>query len=90
MKHLANNQELLDYLLFLAAELKKRKLDELSDTVTRASRHAATIPSTEFLGESRIALRQVLKEEDGVLTVLERSDLSNVIQQLDDAFEIRK
>ena len=90
MKHLANNRELYDYLLFLATELRKRKFDELSDAVTRVSRHAASFPSTEFLGESRIALRRVLKEEDGILTVLERSELSDVIQQLDDAFEIRR
>ena len=90
MKHLASNRELYDYLLFLAAELRKRKFDELSDAVTRASRHAASFPATEFLGESRIALRRVLKEEDGILTVLERSDLSDVIQQLDDAFEVRR
>jgi hypothetical protein len=90
MKHLANNRELYDYLLFLAAELRKRKFDELSDAVIFASRLAATIPSTEYLGESRIALRRVLKEEDGVLTIQERRDLSDVIQQLDDAFEVRR
>jgi hypothetical protein len=38
--------------------------------VVAASRTAWTIPITEFLGESRIALRRVLEEENGILTTL--------------------
>ena len=45
--------------------------------------------STEFLGESRIALRRVLKEEDGVLTLQEREDLLDVLRQLDSALDNR-
>jgi hypothetical protein len=89
MKILFNNRELYDYLLFLASELKKRKFDELSEAVTFASRHAAGNMTTEFLGESRIALQRVLKEEDGVLTVKERNNLSDVVKQLDDALDKR-
>ena len=89
MKSLSSNRELYEYLLFLAAELKKRKFDELSEAVAFASRQAAGNMSAEFLGESRIALRRVLKEEDGVLTVQERADLSDVLRQLDEAFDKR-
>jgi len=90
MKPLSSRRELYDYLVFLAAELKKRKFDELSEAVTRASHHVVSNMTTEFLGESRIALRRVLKEEDGILLVGERSDLSDVLRQLDDAFDRRQ
>ena len=86
MKSFSNNRELYEYLLFLTAELKKRKFDELSEAVAFAS-HQASGMSTEFLGESRIALRWVLKEEDGILTVEERADMSDVLKQLDAALD---
>jgi hypothetical protein len=89
MKHLSNNQDLYSYLLFLADELKKRKLEELSEAMLFASRHITSNISTEFLGESRIALSRVLKEEDGFLTVQERADLMDVLRQLDEAFDRR-
>jgi|HubBroStandDraft_2_1064218.scaffolds.fasta_scaffold608009_2 hypothetical protein len=89
MKPLSNNREFYEYLLYLAAELKKRKFDELSEAVTFASRHASSNISTEFLGESRIALRRVLKEENEVLTVQGRADLSDVLKQLDEALDKR-
>jgi hypothetical protein len=89
MKALSSNRELYEYLLSLAAELKKRRADELSEAVAFASRHAAGNMSTEFLGEARIALRRVLKEEDGALTAQERADLADVLKQLDEAFDRR-
>jgi hypothetical protein len=89
MKPFSNNRELYEYLLFLAAELQKRKFKELGEAVAFASRQAASNISTEFLGESRIALRRVLKEEDGILTVQERADLSDVLKQLDEALDRR-
>jgi hypothetical protein len=89
MKPFSNNRELYEYLLSLAAELKKRKFEELSEAVSFASRQAAGM-STEFLGETRIALRRVLKEEDGILTVQERADLSDVLRQLDEALDGRR
>lgn len=89
MKPFSNNRELYEYLLFLSTELQKRKFEELSEAVAFASRQAASNISTEFLGESRIALRRVLKEEDGILTVQERADLSDVLKQLDEALDRR-
>jgi hypothetical protein len=88
VKLFSNNRELYEYLVFLAAELKKRKFEELSEAVAFASRRISDM-SAEFLGESRIALRRVLKEEDGVLTIQERADLSDVLKQLDEAFDKR-
>jgi hypothetical protein len=88
MKPLANNRELYEYLLHLTAELKNRKLEELSEAVAFASRHAGGM-STEFLGESRIALRRVLNEQDGVLPPQGSADISDVLRQLDEALDRR-
>ncbi|HEX3627106.1 MAG TPA: hypothetical protein VH280_16980 [Verrucomicrobiae bacterium] len=89
MKVLSNNRQLYEYLLFLSSELKERKREELGEAVVFASRQAASNMNAEFLGESRIALRRVLKEEGGALTAQERADLLDVLTQLDKAFEAR-
>jgi hypothetical protein len=89
MKTLSNNRELYDYLLFLSSAFKERGAVALSKAVTFAIGQAAAM-STEFLGESRIALRQVLKDENGVLTQQERDDLLQVVKQLDDALDGRR
>ena len=41
------------------------------------------IPATEFLGKSRLALRRVRAEENGILSRIERADLQDVLRQLD-------
>ena len=84
---LASNNELYEYLVFLSDKLKKRNSHNLSEAVFSASRYVAGM-STEFLGESRIALRRVLKDES-VLAVQEREELSNIVKQIDDAFDRR-
>jgi hypothetical protein len=89
MKVLSNNRQLYEYLIFLSSELKKRRCEELGEALVFASRQAASNMSAEFLGESRIALRRVLKEEGGALTAQERADLSDVLTQLNKAFETR-
>ena len=89
MKTLAGNRESYDYLLALASVLKQRGAVSLSEAVAFASRHVASMFSTEFLGESRIALRRVAAEENGVLTPEERSDLLDVLKQLDQALDKR-
>jgi hypothetical protein len=85
---LRNNEQLYDYLVAMSATLKNRGAAELSRGVVAASKIVATIPVTEFLGESRIALRKVENEET-VLTDEERSDLRDVLRQLDEAFTRR-
>jgi hypothetical protein len=70
MKALSSNRDLYDYLLSVIAILNQRGAMELSEIVRIASVQAGAI-STEFLGESRIALRQVLAEQDGILTAEE-------------------
>jgi hypothetical protein len=88
MKALSSNLELYQYLLALSAELRERNARDLSEAITHARRASAGM-STEFLGESRTALRQVLTEEDGVLTVGEREELLDVLKQLDNALDKR-
>jgi hypothetical protein len=89
MKALSNNRELYEYLLFLDSVLKQRGATALSEIVQFAIGQASTFPATEFLGESRIALRRVLDEENGILNDQERTDLRDVLKQLDSAFKKR-
>ena len=78
---LSSNQALYDYLVRLARHLNDRGATELSAAAAAASRQAASM-STEFLGESRIALRRILEGEKGVLSAAERSEIENVLRQL--------
>lgn len=84
-KRLENNRQLYDYLAAIAETLNARGAVELSRIVLAASRTAAGIPVTEFLGESRIALRRV-ENEPNVLWESERLELQDILRQLDEAF----
>lgn len=86
---LSGNRELYDYLISLAAKLGEIGATQLAEVVLAASRTAWVIPATEFLGESRIALRRVLKMNVGLLSDSERSDLLAVLGQLDAALDER-
>jgi hypothetical protein len=88
MKVLTNNRDLYEYLLLLTSILKQRGAADLSNAVKFATGNAAS-SSTEFLGESRIALRRVSTDAKGVLTDQELSDLLDVLKQLDKAFQKR-
>ena len=85
MKKLSSNTELHSYLLSLADLLANRGSPALASSVRFAARQGAAL-STEFLGESRIALRHVLKTEGGLLQLHKRDELHGVIGQLDSAF----
>jgi hypothetical protein len=85
----SNNKELYDYLVALSAELLGAGSRELAEVVTTASRAARAIPATEFLGESRIALRRVLAEENGILSKEKHSELLDALAQLDSALDRR-
>jgi hypothetical protein len=85
MKILASNRDLYDYLRDLSKALKARQREELSNALVNASLQSSM--STEFIGESQIALRQVLKDDHGVLSAQERSEVIDVLRQLKDAFE---
>ncbi|MGB8731612.1 MAG: hypothetical protein WCC99_10235 [Candidatus Sulfotelmatobacter sp.] len=85
---LENDKQLYDYLASIGAKLNTRGAAELGAVVMAASRHVAAVPSTEFLGESRIALLRV-ENEQTVLSEDERSELVDIMRQLDEAFSRR-
>jgi hypothetical protein len=88
MKTLSSNSELYEYLLALEANLRARGSTDLANAVAGAGRQASAI-STEFLGESRIALRRVSSLGRITLTGQERADLDDVLKQLDAALDRR-
>lgn len=88
MRALASNQDLYEYLLQLLADLRSAGADGLADSVAFAASQAPSA-STEFLGESRIALRKVLDQEGGALGRQERTQLLNVIEQLNQVLDRR-
>jgi hypothetical protein len=88
MQSLRDSRELYEYLLSASKVLANRNATDLAETVAHASRTSAGM-STEFLGESRIALRKVLREGRGILTSQEKADMSCVLTQLDKALDER-
>jgi hypothetical protein len=81
-KPLTSNSELHRYLLQLADILAKRSMPVAADSVRRAATQSTGL-STEFLGESRIALVNALEAGEESLTDEERNHLIAVIAQLD-------
>ena len=59
MKPFSNNQEFYDYLIDLVSRFHERGFHGLAKPLEFAASQAAS-NSTEFLGESRIAFRQLL------------------------------
>jgi ABC-type transporter Mla subunit MlaD len=86
MDKLTSNQQLYEYLQALSRLLHERGAKDLSQTVANASRTAAGNVSTEFLGESRIALNRVMNEGQRALTSQERDDVADVLKQVNGAF----
>lgn len=84
MKSMSSNRDLYEYLSSLSLTLKSRGLRELSDSLDFAMGQASS-SSTEFLGESRIALQRILNEEHGALTGEERVTLAGVLEQIEKA-----
>jgi hypothetical protein len=78
---LNNNQALYDYLLHLAAECEAHGATRAREILTQAIGCAAGM-STEFLGESKIALQRILREEENALTAAHRADVGDVLQQI--------
>jgi len=88
MPQLANKQELFDYLIGLAASLRERGAESMAAIITIASKHAAG-PTTEFLGESRIALRKLVDLDLAVLSEQDKSEVAGVVNQLNAALDRR-
>lgn len=88
MQKLRSNRELYEYLGRMAGTLGSIGRPDLGQVVADAMGHASSL-STEFLGESRLALRRVLANGGSVLPSQERADLVEVLAQLDQAFDRR-
>jgi|HubBroStandDraft_3_1064219.scaffolds.fasta_scaffold710867_1 hypothetical protein len=84
--NLSSNRALYEYLVSLESVLSTRGRPDLSRVAAAAARAANTIPATDFLGESRIALKRVLAEEGGIFSQVESADLQDVLRQLDEGF----
>lgn len=80
------NEDLYKYLLYLISILNERDRGDLSEKMEFASRQAAS-SATEFLGESRIALKEVLQKAGGILNEKEKSDLTSALVQIGNALE---
>jgi len=89
MKTLSSNADLYEYLVGLERNLRDHGLPDLGEKVALACRQAAAC-STEFLGEARIALRAVSGRGRMALTGEERTDLDEVLGQLDAALDRRR
>jgi hypothetical protein len=87
MKKLTNNTDLYEYLLSIGNLLADRGAQQLAESVRFAARQGTGL-STEFLGESRIALRGVLGAENGILHAHEREELCGIIHQVE--FALRR
>lgn len=86
MKPFSNNQEFYDYLTLLISRLHERGFHDLAKPLEFAASQASS-NSTEFLGESRIALRQLLDENPvQALTEPEIAEVHSALRQLDTAF----
>jgi hypothetical protein len=82
MKAFASNRELYEYMRRLASTLQSRGAAVLAARVISASNTAIGL-STEFLGESRLALKEVIESTVCPLSQPERNDLLGAISQLD-------
>ena len=86
-KPLSSNKELYDYLVSLGNLLAERGSLQLAESVRLAARTGTGL-STEFIGESRIALQGVLDAEQGLLQAVERHELQSILAQVD--FALRR
>ena len=79
---LTSNSELKDYLDSLAVRLTDKGLSELAGKVGSASKQSAGL-STEFLGESMLALREVARATSTIFSEPERKQLTIVLRQVE-------
>ena len=86
MAGLASNSDVYNYLSSLAKLLEGTSAAPLAAHLYTARDQAAGL-STEFLGESLIALRKVLTAENGVLKSSEREELERVVIQVEFAIK---
>jgi len=85
-KDMKSNEDLHEYLCWLAEELRKRGQEGLADKVAAASDFACGSPS-EFLHEVERALKEVRASVGSMLSDREKEDIGAAVQQIDEAFK---
>jgi hypothetical protein len=81
----SSNADLYSYLERLGQTLASQGANDLAAVVRRALRFAVGM-TTEFLGESRAALRVVSQAKNNPLGQLDRQRLAKALSELDSAF----
>jgi hypothetical protein len=84
----SSSADLYAYLERLGHALANRGANDLAETIRRALRFAVGM-STEFLGESRDALRVVSQAKSNPLDQLERQRLAKALAELESVFNRR-
>jgi hypothetical protein len=82
---LENNEDLYEFLLWLAKELEAHGEAQLAKEVTFASRFASGSAS-EFLHEAHQILTKIDRSRPATLTIEESRYLKDVITQINEAF----
>ena len=85
---LSSNLALHEYLISLASLLESRNAQVLARAVHFAIAQSSA-SSTEFLGESRIALKKVSTDGSAFLSPEEQNDLASAVEQIEGAFRKR-
>jgi hypothetical protein len=86
---LKTDVELYTYLVRLATSLRSRGAPRPALMLDDARAYAAA-SSLEFLGESRIALRQLLTQHRELLVDLEQREVEEVVAQIERAVVLRR
>jgi hypothetical protein len=87
--YFSKNEDLYNYLLSLISILKERDRDDLGKQIEFATKQASS-SSAEFLGESRIAMKEVLLKTDSSLNQKEKSDLIGALTQIGNVLDKRQ
>jgi hypothetical protein len=85
-KDIKSNEDLYEYICWLAQELRKRGQEALAGKLVTANDFACGSPS-EFLHEAECALKEVTASGDAKLNDTEKEDVTAVIRLIDEAFK---
>jgi hypothetical protein len=86
MSYDSTNEGLLAYLLGLAKLLRDRGYEAAAQKVQWASGFAIGSPS-EFLGETKIALKSVVEEQSVMLSDQEQDEVNTWLTRIESAFK---
>jgi hypothetical protein len=85
-KDVKSNEDLYEYICWLAQELRERGQENLADRLAIANNFACGSPS-EFLHEAGCSLKDVIASAGANLSDAEKEDVVAVIRLIEDAFK---